>query len=262
MKLSTIILLSLTVAASPCVADSISFRETYADRLVSYSDEGSVFFDVVSSSSGTINASLTVPGLGSADLDDPELVFSFSVGGAEFSATLGEADTGTANSAVWFLYDDSERRAGQVSVSRVGDVARLSATARGLEGTIAAGEHTEDAEPGRTVPVAGQVPFRMELGGFSATRTLYYRGTASRVIRRVGSGEEAEEFELARVTLTGAADYTRPTITITSPRPGQRWSNEVILVTGRATDNVSVGEVMLSLNGEDYAAIESLEGGT
>ena len=44
-------------------------------------------------------------------------------------------------------------------------------------------------------------------------------------------------------------DTTNPTNTITSPTPGQRWSNSVFTVTGTAGDNVRVSNVWCQING-------------
>ena len=49
--------------------------------------------------------------------------------------------------------------------------------------------------------------------------------------------------------LTGGLDYIRPTNTITAPVNGQRWSNSVFTVAGKAIDNVAVSNVLVSLNG-------------
>jgi hypothetical protein len=43
-------------------------------------------------------------------------------------------------------------------------------------------------------------------------------------------------------------DTNKPTISITSPTSGQRWSNAVFTVSGTATDNVAVASVFYSLN--------------
>jgi hypothetical protein len=43
-------------------------------------------------------------------------------------------------------------------------------------------------------------------------------------------------------------DVQKPTNSITSPKPGQLWSNAVFTVTGTASDNVAVSNVLYSLN--------------
>jgi hypothetical protein len=55
-------------------------------------------------------------------------------------------------------------------------------------------------------------------------------------------------------TVTVIPDTNPPTINITSPTSGQRWSNAVFNVTGTASDNVAVSNVLYSLNGLSWTA--------
>ena len=48
------------------------------------------------------------------------------------------------------------------------------------------------------------------------------------------------------------ADVTRPTLSITNPTAGERVSNSVITINGRAGDNAQVASVWLQLNGGDW----------
>jgi uncharacterized repeat protein (TIGR02543 family) len=49
------------------------------------------------------------------------------------------------------------------------------------------------------------------------------------------------------------ADIAPPTNAITAPVAGQRWSNSVFTVTGKAGDNVAVANVFYSLNGSGWS---------
>ncbi len=51
------------------------------------------------------------------------------------------------------------------------------------------------------------------------------------------------------------ADVTRPTVSISAPRPNERWSNAVFTVTGKAGDNAAVSNVFYSLNGSTWLAV-------
>jgi hypothetical protein len=53
------------------------------------------------------------------------------------------------------------------------------------------------------------------------------------------------------------ADVQNPTNTITSPMPGQMWSNTTFTVTGTAIDNVAVSNVLYSLNGSVWTNANS-----
>jgi hypothetical protein len=47
-------------------------------------------------------------------------------------------------------------------------------------------------------------------------------------------------------------DVQKPTNSIISPAPGQRWSNSLFQVTGKAVDNVAVAAVFYQLNGSNW----------
>jgi alpha-tubulin suppressor-like RCC1 family protein len=47
-------------------------------------------------------------------------------------------------------------------------------------------------------------------------------------------------------------DITRPTLTITAPKANQKWSNAVLSVQGRASDNVAVAAVWVQLNNDNW----------
>ena len=58
---------------------------------------------------------------------------------------------------------------------------------------------------------------------------------------------------VSNLSLTATfVDIAKPTLSITTPTPGQRWSNSVLTVSGKAKDNVGVAAVWLQLNGGDW----------
>jgi hypothetical protein len=64
------------------------------------------------------------------------------------------------------------------------------------------------------------------------------------------------------VTGTYVADTTKPTISITTPTAGQRWSNAVFTATGTAGDNIRVATVWYQLNGMIWNTAASSNGWT
>ena len=55
---------------------------------------------------------------------------------------------------------------------------------------------------------------------------------------------------VSNLSLTATfVDVQKPTLTITAPKPAQRWSNSVVNVTGVAKDNVGVASVWVQANG-------------
>ena len=57
-------------------------------------------------------------------------------------------------------------------------------------------------------------------------------------------------------------DVTRPTLAITSPTAGQRWSNELFTARGTAGDNAQLAHVFVGLNGGDWIPASSTNGWT
>ena len=57
-------------------------------------------------------------------------------------------------------------------------------------------------------------------------------------------------------------DNTPPTITITSPTSGQRWSNSVFTVTGTASDDIQVAAVYYQIFGQGWNLATTSNGWT
>ncbi len=58
-------------------------------------------------------------------------------------------------------------------------------------------------------------------------------------------------------TVFRLSDTTPPTLAISSPKSGQRWSNEVFTVTGTAKDDIGVSGVFLSVNNGGWVSASS-----
>ncbi len=52
---------------------------------------------------------------------------------------------------------------------------------------------------------------------------------------------------------TNVSDVTKPTLTITAPTAGQKWSNSTFVVTGTANDNKQVAAAFFQLNSNSWA---------
>ncbi|HEV2696125.1 MAG TPA: Ig-like domain-containing protein [Verrucomicrobiae bacterium] len=78
------------------------------------------------------------------------------------------------------------------------------------------------------------------------------------------------QFAIAQSTSSGgfeigsftASDNTPPRVVITSPTAGQRWSNVVFTVTGKAGDDVGVAAVYCRVGAQDWTLATSANGGT
>jgi hypothetical protein len=240
----------MACVTSVASADSIQFRESYQERLLRFSDPGfgTVFVEasfISFSGSGVI----TIPGLANVPLDTID-GGGISIGDASHEFTVGDPDVTTAPNRLVATDGGS----GRIILTRAGNVLTFSFSAPNLsETSIVAANYAEPGEDRLPQRFSGQTEFRLQLGGLVFTRRIYFQGTASYQTRLVGGGGEVEpeEFVLATVSATGAADYLKPRVTITSPRLNQRVSNEVVTVTGRATDNGELTGVFLRVNDAD-----------
>jgi formylglycine-generating enzyme required for sulfatase activity len=55
------------------------------------------------------------------------------------------------------------------------------------------------------------------------------------------------------IFIANFVDTAKPTLSITSPKPGEKWSNAVFTVTGTAKDNVAVSNVVYSVNNAGWS---------
>ena len=78
-----------------------------------------------------------------------------------------------------------------------------------------------------------------------ASQTVYINGVNTIT-------HDSNSKELDNIQLTGAADYTPPTVTITSPTANQQWSNSSFTITGKASDNIAVTHVFYSINNTGF----------
>src|ERR1035437_3470856 len=63
----------------------------------------------------------------------------------------------------------------------------------------------------------------------------------------------SERFYRLWLLVTNASDVTKPTLNITAPTPGQKWSNSTFVVTGTANDNKQVAAAFFQFNSNIWA---------
>ena len=116
--------------------------------------------------------------------------------------------------------------------------------------------------------------------GFEAFRactsltSLYFQGNAPSADSSVFTGDNDPTVYYLPCT-TGWADFSantglptvelnvsNPTLAITSPVNGQRWSNAVFTIMGKASNNVAVANVWLQLNGGSWTNATTANGWT
>src|ERR1051325_6841800 len=207
-------------------ADSLQVTESWTDKIVTVRDpDFGSFPDVQSTSKSTLMCSFTVPGLDVLSAGDwGNLNVSLSLGNLSISGTLSEANTFSATKAVFVQtdFDDkgNEVQVGRLTFSRAGNVLTVSGQSKI---TLFAGNYL-DAEGS----ISDQAQCDLSLGDFSISRPVYLKGKNTITERTVGSGDEAEEFFLNNIQLTGTAHFTKPTVTFHSPAAGARLTNDTV----------------------------------
>lgn len=262
------VICALVCVAGVVRADSVTFKETYREGTGRFCEPelGCNYFETVNGSfSGS--GSITLPGLSAVRLDEIA-GGEGSLGGASYSFSLGDPGvTPSANRLIVKLGVEGEDdngdpvfvSYGNITFTRNGNVLSFTFTVSNPPGiSIAAAQYAEPADPDgpATQPVSSAVEFHLRLGEFDFTRRVYYKGTASYRNGTLGTGEDAEPVTLATVSISGAADYTKPTLSITLPKPNQRISNEVFLVTGKAADNGVLAEIRVRVNNGEFGSVE------
>jgi hypothetical protein len=92
----------------------------------------------------------------------------------------------------------------------------------------------------------------VQLGSATGSRSVTYSGTTTYATGTTPAGELAT---VVTVQASGQSDNVRPTVTITSPTNNARVTVPFVTVTGRATDNVGVSKVLVSVNNGDFLAV-------
>ncbi len=185
------------------------------------------------------------------DAIDENTSFAVVFGGLSFSGKLGDAAKyKKGNKSVFFpAYTyDVERGENIITKNSKGGLTlkwtatrltiSFSATAdEGLVGSVtAAGFAGQTTEEGKKLALRSSLPLTVAFAGFNGSRTCYIKGTSAVSYKRFGRGEDAEDYELNHVSLNGAADYTPPKITLTSPKQGSAISGEPVVLSGKVTD--------------------------
>ena len=223
--------LDLTSTFTP----ALSFTETHSEKVVKIVDPldpGNPTYDVAVTQASTANITANITGTVLANID-ATTAFSLSLGGAEIAFSLGDIPTYVKGQTTafysWRGWDPVTKKA--IGVNGV----KLTWTATKLTVVVTmGGEETRPAaigadafvgagtDPG-TFPIKDTLTASLTFGDISTTaaRTVYVTGTYT--VTHVISGpvdDPLYEFDLYAVSETGAADYVRPTVALTSPRQG------------------------------------------
>ena len=241
--------LQLTYEDKQTNADLIAFSDHWLDTVQSdqFGDT-----NVVTQDTGLFNVALTVSGLQSLSASTwSNLIFTISFGDINFSNSLSAAFILTANKAMFINTktnpDGNLIVVSQLTVSRSGDVLTITGETGNPTDLYPPSPIIADFYLGLGGPIQDQQPFTLTLQDgntfnqyASIAKTIFINGTDATNADSLGD-------KLNDVQVSGAADYTAPTITITTPTSGLSVSNAAFTVTGKAADNVSVASVFCSV---------------
>jgi hypothetical protein len=256
-------LMLATQLVGRALGDSIVLTETWQDK--SYSPNTGSY---ISTDTGTLNASLTIPGLSAFSAADwSNLVVTISMypyqqGSFFNSATMAEAPASggslTPTSATFYFQNtdtnDLSVNVEKLVFTRTGNVLTIAdqtlnpstyqppmslLAANYLDGTNQITD-TQVYEVGLLDELSDGTDFEA-----SVTRTLYIAGTDTITTNASGA-------EFNKISITGVADFTPPTLTAATPLASGTVSNALLNVQVEATDAYGVTNVEFYLNDQDY----------
>ncbi|HOW67811.1 MAG TPA: hypothetical protein PK256_21235, partial [Verrucomicrobiota bacterium] len=251
-------------ALSLAAADYVNVYESYEEKAVQIPCDCAVArFEKQQKDVFTLTASLTLEGLSEEEIDD-YTYFEFFLNTWEslvtFSATLGQADVKTNNKWIYFFdFEDFVTgeiiELGRASFTRRGDTIDMVYTVTESVPTFAM-DHWDMAGP-----FEEQMDFYFTFGFLDKSATVYYKGKTDLSTVTMGKEGEEETFDLANVTLSGRADFTKPTMGFVVPKANLKTTSDRIMVTVTARDNVGVDSVGIRSDPEsDYTDMERMEG--
>ena len=245
---------------------ALTFSETHTDKVVKTIDpldHTNITYSVEASlsTSASVTANITGTVLSSIDGTTP---FALNIGGAQIGFNLGDIPTYQKGQTTAFFCWNGWSPAPANKPLGTGGV-KLTWTATKLTVTVTMGNETTRPTPIGTEAFVGvgttpgtfaikdSLTADITFGGISTTvpRNVYVTG--SYTVTHVLSGpadNPTYEFDLYTVTESGAANYTRPTVALTSPKQGASVGASVD-VSGTASDakGLSGVEWTTDLNG-------------
>jgi hypothetical protein len=233
--LSTLFLIVIS-SAGGLPADYIRFAERLFDAKACIIDEGERFCEIVTHDGGGFTVKLTLPGFENVPFQ-PGTPVQILLGDFGLDADLGDFDVLTNNRAVFYYqyFDDNDRphRYGGIAISRSSNVVTIAGGFLVLESSIVAESGQWDANG------KGTVPFSLRIGDVTFQRTVYFKAVATQ-----RPPPDPESDPLRTNTVLGKADFTRPTVTVATPKNRARVTTEMVAFQGTAKDNVAVDHVL------------------
>ncbi len=229
--------------------DSVKFYESYKDVIVMVGGEPVP----ASVDTNYFSASITVPGLQALTLNQwSNLDVEITVGPSQIFANILSYDTHMTSTSATFQVvgtrnsDGATVKVGTTTIRRSGNVLTVTSV-QNKSSAVDAPSLVADAYLGLEGAVSDQPDLTIHLGqpdnsfSFDTNRAVYAKGTAH-------VGHSSDGTELDTLVISGAADFTGPTISFLAPANLIRTTNGLMTARVRAADTHGVTDVQLSLN--------------
>jgi hypothetical protein len=193
---------------------SVTFSDDYADRLVRFTEEGESFYEVISGGKFTARGKMEILAADSSITLDRDTPVSVSIGSWNFDGVLGDDPKfvpGKSKSVNIPLLGGSLKLAisrgmltwsltAKTGFSNAGDEFEVSPVAEAL--------YAEESFP--ITPADDQVvECSFTIATASATANIPLTGSVKYVLKKVGSGDLADEYGLCTVKVKGLATLAR-----------------------------------------------------
>ena len=271
---------NLQAASLPYPGKLLSFsaKESYTDYVYSYKDSETRDTYTEQASKGTTTVSFSmalgqeneetfeIEGLDLSTITS-ETAFSFNVGEALYEGTLEmdpniDTNLPKRRAIIPLGYDDEtgEPSAAYASIKLSWTATKLTVTSvfPSTESNIYL-SNVLGVEPGTSETVRGKAAIMINFGPVESSNYYsdgldgYVSGTTKTVIKTVGKGESAMEFELSSASLSVVLDTAPPKITLLPPKGGFVAKNGMVTLKGKVTDAYGVPTLYyFNPNAEEY----------
>lgn len=233
------------LAATGSFKPSVTFNEKMSEKIVGNEVEG---FNTIPTVSFTGTLVVSTAEMDTTGLDASTL-FSVTFGSVQIEGVLGDDPNFVPNPAVkkgsaTIPYKDSDEVV-VASVKFAWDEKKLTVTVSGTNGgdpSIAIYPGYDDVDG----PIEeSEVSASLTFAGLTGTRAVYFDGSANTTEKTM---PDDTTLYPTTASVSGSADYSLPTVAFKSPAANFRTSNATITVTGTATDNSEMSDVLYRLN--------------
>ena len=259
-KETTVLVLMLAVfCLGPRAAkagNSLTFTNSYADKLVTIDGMPGV----VTSGSGTMNITLPLSGVDISTFDGTTM-FNLNMG-PSFNLNLVLSDDPAYKpgnkSATFKDTNDSGTVIGTLKVSWTAIAITVTGTASwDFYGAESAYGQAQAGMAG-TTPISDVIDVNLSLGDFSYDNPIVIV-TGKNTDKEV-TGSDGNVYPLESGSISGAADFTPPVVTVTSPAAHAQTTTGLIpVLSGKATDNAGLAGVWVAVD-YDFADAIPLAG--